>query len=121
MESGLFLFITGKLTEIPRFLIIMFLIGIPGSIFLIYKLPGKIFEIIELDKEDILKPVWFYLSILFLFLAGYGVLESIYSFIMSEPGEVSGLMLPILLFLPFVFYMLFEILSRGTYEIYNDD
>lgn len=125
MESGIFVLLTGALLQIPGMLAIIFPIGFIGLfvvfLFMPLRLLWVIFRHLKPGEEIITDKGSYITSNIFLALASYGVIEFVVVMANAGSGSVSGLMLPMFSFIPFIFYLSFEWNRRKAYRLIKDN
>lgn len=123
MENGLFIGLTQVLVQIPAMLVIILPIGLIGTIFLLFLMPIRIIWVIlrllKPGDKVITNKRSYTNALVFLALATYGTSEGIYALLSAGSGSISGLMIPMISFLPFIFYILFEWEIKVAYKITN--
>lgn len=125
MESGIFVLLTGALLQIPGMLAIVFPIGFIGLFVVFLLMPIRLLWVIFRHlkpREDVVSDKGSYItSNIFLALAVYGVIEFVVVMANAGSGSVSGLMLPMFSFIPFILYILFEWFRREAYKEIKDN
>ena len=125
MENGIFLLLTEALLQIPGMLAIVFLVGFIGFFIVFLLMPIRllwvIFRHLKPGGNIVSNRGSYITSNIFLALAVYGVIEFVVVMANAGSGSVSGLMIPMFSFIPFILYIYFEWFRRKAYKEIKDD
>ena len=115
MENGIFISLTGYLLNGPEAFMLATVVGLIGTPVVLLAMPLRglwaVYQHFNAAVPGrINRPRLYYSAFVLLALSAYSLLEVVFFFFNARGGEVSGVMIPMLSLVPFVFYLCFEIM-----------
>ncbi len=123
--NSFFMSLAGDIFRLPGAKWVVMLVGFAGFFVIVSLMPIRLIWTIwcylKHKNVDVTDRCSLYVSNVFLVLSAYATFDFMYFFLNARAGDASGLMAPIFSFVPFIFYILFEIFRARAHRVVKND